>query len=195
VATIRAAEAKRSPVQILLFPWSMSYANTLLVNLAADACASASVPVSLHLDHAQDEGSIRRAADWSCQQQQQQHQQHQHRQGNGKGEEQGGSRGRGFDSIMVDMSHHDTEENLSRTRELVAYCHARGVAVEAEPGRIDGGEDGVMDTTAAGLEGLLTDVDEAVRFVDTGIDFLAPSFGNVHGSYGGTERIRLDLER
>jgi fructose-bisphosphate aldolase, class II len=163
VAVVRAAERKRSPAQILLFPWAMTYANGLLVNLAADACKSASVPISLHLDHAQDEDSIKRAA------------------------------GMPFDSIMVDMSHYEKEENLQRTADLVKYCHERGIATEAEPGRINGGEDGVKDT--GDLEGMLTTPEEALQFVETGIDFLAPAFGNVHGKYGGVENIKLDLPR
>lgn len=63
VATVHAAEAKRSPAMILLFPWAMQYGANLLVNLAADACRSASVPVTLHMDHAQDPDIIRKAAD------------------------------------------------------------------------------------------------------------------------------------
>ena len=141
----------------------MDYAKGLLVNLAADACRSASVPMSLHLDHAQSEEAIKRAADMP------------------------------FDSIMVDMSHYEKEENLSRTAELVKYCHERGIATEAEPGRINGGEDGVKDT--AELKGLLTSPEEAQRFIDTGIDFLAPAFGNVHGDYNGVENIHLDYPR
>jgi fructose-bisphosphate aldolase, class II len=45
------------------------------------------------------------------------------------------------------------------------------------------------------LEGLLTTKEEAGRFVNTGIDFLAPDFGNVHENYGGIENIKLDFER
>lgn len=58
-----------------------------------------------------------------------------------------------FDSIIVDMSHYDKDENLRLTRELTEYCHERSIATEAEPGRIDGGEDGLKDT--ADLEGVL----------------------------------------
>ena len=144
----------------------MTYANGLLVNLAADACRSASVPMSLHLDHAQDEDSIKRAATLP---------------------------GCPFDSIMVDMSHYEKEENLARTTEMVRFCHERGIATEAEPGRINGGEDGVQDT--GDMEGLLTSPEEAGEFMDTGIDFLAPAFGNVHGFYGGVQNIHLDLKR
>ncbi|KAL8695536.1 MAG: hypothetical protein Q9224_003375, partial [Gallowayella concinna] len=63
IATVQAAEAKRSPAMILLFPWAMQYGANLLVNLAADACRSASVPVTLHMDHAQYPDVIRKAAD------------------------------------------------------------------------------------------------------------------------------------
>ena len=81
---------------ILLFPWAQSYSGAVLAGAAATAARNASVPVTVHLDHAQDEELIRRAADLP------------------------------FDSIMVDMSHHERDENLAKTKELVEYCHARG---------------------------------------------------------------------
>ncbi|KAI1617484.1 ketose-bisphosphate aldolase [Exophiala viscosa] len=164
IACRRAAESKNSPCQILLFPWAQDYAYDNLVNLAADVCRSASVPMSLHLDHAQSEQAIKRAAH------------------TGK-----------FDSIMVDMSHYEKEENLSRTTELVNFCHKLGIATEAEPGRINGGEAGVQDT--GDLEGILTTPEEALQFIATGIDFLAPAIGNVHGPYHGVENIKLDFPR
>lgn len=163
LATVRAAEAKRSPAMILLFPWAVHYAGGILVHAAAEAARNASVPVTVHMDHAQTPDIIRRAADLG-----------------------------GFDSIMVDMSHYEKDENLALTRELTEYCHARGIATEAEPGRIEGGEDGVADTVD--LEGLLTTPEESLEFVATGIDWLAPAFGNVHGEYG-PRGIRLEYDR
>lgn len=163
LATVRAAERKRSPAMILLFPWAVHYAGGILVHAAAEAARGASVPVTVHMDHAQTPEIIRRAADLG-----------------------------GFDSIMVDMSHYEKEENLALTRELVAYCHERGIATEAEPGRIEGGEDGVADTVD--LEGLLTTPEESREFVATGIDWLAPAFGNVHGEYG-PRGIQLEYDR
>ncbi|RSL87241.1 hypothetical protein CDV31_016291 [Fusarium ambrosium] len=150
---IRAAEAKRSPLIIQVFPWAITFSSGLLVHAAAHAAREASVPVAIHLDHAQDEAMIRHAADALP-----------------------------FDSIMVDMSHYEMKENLAKTRHLVSYCHARGIATEAEPGRIEGGEDGIADT--ADLEGSLTSEEQVEDFIATGIDFLAPAFGNVHGEYG-----------
>lgn len=169
VAVIRAAEKKRSPVQILLFPWALKY-SPLFIDLAANAARKATVPVTVHMDHAQDPEVIKvaakmRAADGTP----------------------------SFDSIMVDMSHYEKEENLAKTKELVALCHAEGISTEAEPGRIEGGEDGVKDT--AELEGMMTTEEEVDDFIATGIDFLAPAFGNVHGDYHGVENIHLDYDR
>ena len=55
-------------------------------------------------------------------------------------------------------------------------------ATEAEPGRIEGGEDGIADT--ADLAAVLTTAEDVEDFHATGVDFLAPAFGNVHGEYG-----------
>lgn len=148
---------------ILLFPWAQTYSSTLLAHTAAHAARTSPVPITVHLDHATDPAAIRDAADMGC-----------------------------FDSIMVDMSHHPHEENLRLTRELTAYCHERGTATEAEPGRIEGGEDGVVDPGE--LEGVMTGAEEAREFVDTGIDWLAPAFGNVHGKYG-PRGIQLEYGR
>ncbi|KAF4974421.1 hypothetical protein FZEAL_8664 [Fusarium zealandicum] len=162
IATVRAAEAASSPAMVLLFPWAIQYAGTSLVRAAADVCQNAKVPVALHLDHCQTPELVRQAADME----------------------------NAFDSIMCDMSHYD--DNLPLTRELVNYCHEKGIATEAEPGRIEGCEDGIADTVD--LEGILTTPEQAQEFVDTGIEMLAPAFGNVHGEYG-PRGIRLEYDR
>ncbi|KAJ9132157.1 Fructose-bisphosphate aldolase [Pleurostoma richardsiae] len=164
VATVRAAEATRSPAVVQLFPWAIEYAGSALVKAAADLCHSSSVPIALHLDHAQTPELIRRAADIPD----------------------------GFDSIMCDMSHYEKEENLALTKQLVDYCHGRGISTEAEPGRIEGGEDGVAETID--LEGVLTTPEQAEDFIATGIEMLAPAFGNVHGEYG-PRGIHLEYDR
>jgi len=117
IATVRAAEAKRSPVLIQLFPWAIEYADGLLVHAAAEAAQKATVPVAVHMDHAQSPEIIKIAADMG-----------------------------GFDGIMVDMSHYEKEENMRLSKELVQYCNARGIITEVEPGRINGSEDGISDT-------------------------------------------------
>lgn len=93
---------------------------------------------------------------------------------------------------MVDMSHDEKLDNLANTTTLREYCHDRRVAVEAETGRIEGGEDGIMDT--GDLGGILTDLDDVEGFLSAGVDMLAPSVGNIHGDYG-PEGPQLDLDR
>ncbi|KAF2770516.1 aldolase [Teratosphaeria nubilosa] len=169
IACIRAAEKKKSPIQILLFPWAYKY-SPLLVSFAALAARKATVPVTVHMDHAQDPAVIQEVVELKA--------------------EDGTPC---FDSIMVDMSHFEKEENLAKTKELVTLCHSKGIATEAEPGRIEGGEDGVKDT--AELEGLLTTAGEVDDFIATGIDFLAPAVGNMHGDYHGVQNIHIDYDR
>ena len=83
----------------------------------------------------------------------------------------------GFTSVMYDGSHLPLEENLQKTREVVAYAHERGISVEAEVGSIGGEEDGVVGA------GELADPKECQLLADTGIDFLAAGIGNIHGKY------------
>jgi fructose-bisphosphate aldolase class II len=163
LASIRAAEAKRSPVIVQLFPWAIEYADGVLLHAAREAANKATVPVGIHMDHAQSPEIIKHAADLG-----------------------------GFDGIMVDMSHYEKEENMRLSKELVEYCNARGIITECEPGRINGGEDGVADT--ADLEEVLTTPEQAEEFVALGIDWLAPAFGNVHGKYG-PKGPQLDFPR
>ena len=50
----------------------------------------------------------------------------------------------GFSSIMFDGSHYPIEENIEKTKELVATCNKLGLSLEAEVGAIGGEEDGVL---------------------------------------------------
>lgn len=83
----------------------------------------------------------------------------------------------GFTSVMIDASHLSYEENISATKQVVEYAHARNVTVEAELGKIIGTEDMVHSDTES-----FTDPDEAKDFVTrTGVDSLAISIGTAHG--------------
>ncbi|WP_249029125.1 class II fructose-1,6-bisphosphate aldolase [Tannockella kyphosi] len=83
----------------------------------------------------------------------------------------------GFSSIMFDGSHYSIEENIEKTKEIVAYCHASGKSVEAEVGSIGGEEDGVVG------KGEVADPKECKLIADLGVDFLAAGIGNIHGKY------------
>ena len=83
----------------------------------------------------------------------------------------------GFSSIMFDGSHYPIDENVAKTKELVAIAHAMGISIEAEVGAIGGEEDGVVGM------GECADPDECKMIADLGIDFLAAGIGNIHGKY------------
>ncbi len=83
----------------------------------------------------------------------------------------------GFTSIMFDGSHYPIEENVAKTKELVALAHDHGLSIEAEVGSIGGVEDGVVGA------GEIADPEECARIAALGVDFLAAGIGNIHGLY------------
>ena len=90
----------------------------------------------------------------------------------------------GFTSVMIDASKYSIEENIRITKQVVDYAHKRNVTVEAEVGAVGGEEDGVADELA------YAKVEDATRLVkETGIDFLAPALGSVHGIYKGEPKL------
>jgi fructose-bisphosphate aldolase class II len=104
----------------------------------------ARVPVVVHLDHAEDVDLVHAAVEL------------------------------GVHSVMFDGSALPYDENVATTREVVEFCHAQGVWVEAELGEV-GGKDGVH------APGARTRPDEAAVFVAaTGVDALAVAVGTSH---------------
>lgn len=83
----------------------------------------------------------------------------------------------GFSSIMFDGSHFPIEENIEKTKELVAVCKAMGMSLEAEVGSIGGEEDGVVGM------GECADPQECKKIADLGVTMLAAGIGNIHGVY------------
>ena len=83
----------------------------------------------------------------------------------------------GFSSVMFDGSHYPIEENVAKTKELVAICREKGISIEAEVGAIGGEEDGVVGM------GECADPNECKMVADLGVDFLAAGIGNIHGKY------------
>lgn len=83
----------------------------------------------------------------------------------------------GFTSVMFDGSHYSIEENIEKSKEIIAYAHSKGVSVECEVGGIGGTEDGVTSL------GEVADPEECRLVADLGVDFLAAGIGNIHGKY------------
>ncbi|MBN8591996.1 MAG: class II fructose-bisphosphate aldolase [Anaerolineae bacterium] len=92
----------------------------------------------------------------------------------------------GFNLVMpVPAEGESDSAYVHRTRNIVAFAHDHGVAVEAELGTLPFG------TTSGGE---VTDPQQAAAFIaETGVDLLAISAGNVHVLQQG--RRTLDLER
>lgn len=105
----------------------------LFVEFAASLCHSATVPVALHLDQCLEEKDVDVALSLP------------------------------FDSIMVDGSRGDPEENIAFVSKVVETAKKKGIPIEAEPGRIQGGESGIP---AAEMESLYTNPEEGAEFVD-----------------------------
>ena len=83
----------------------------------------------------------------------------------------------GFSSVMFDGSHYPIEENIAKTKELVAVCNEKGLSIEAEVGSIGGEEDGVIGG------GEVASPDECKMIADLGVTMLAAGIGNIHGKY------------
>ena len=109
-ALVAAAERAGLPVILQISQNCASYHGGLEpIAVASLAIArAASVPVALHLDHAEDERLAYQAVDL------------------------------GFGSVMYDGAAQEYDENVAITARVVAYAHARNVYVEAELGRVGG---------------------------------------------------------
>lgn len=83
----------------------------------------------------------------------------------------------GFSSIMFDGSHLPIDENIAKTKELVAVTKQLGLSLEAEVGAIGGEEDGVIG------KGECADPEECKKIADLGVTMLAAGIGNIHGKY------------
>ncbi len=162
-AIVDAAERARAPVILSLAESHFEFFDfELLMPAVVAAARRARVPVAIHLDHGADLASAERAINLGC------------------------------NGVMVDASHEPLEENIARTREIVAMAHGCGVPVEGELGYVPGVEG--EDAERHPGEVAYTTVAEARAYVErTGVDFLAVSIGTVHGRMRGEPR--LDFER
>ena len=160
-AIIAAAEELRAPVIVQTTPGTLKYASPAMFHaMVAAAASEASVPVVMHLDH----GSSYELAMQAFR--------------------------AGYTSVMIDGSHHVFEENIEITQSVVRACHAAGIPVEAELGKVGGKEDDLDGGNGNGY----TVPSEAAEFAErTGVDSLAVAIGTAHGVYKGTPK--LDMER
>jgi fructose-bisphosphate aldolase class II len=156
-AIVTGAEAAGAPVVLQVSENCAAYHGALepIARACLAGARAAAVPVAVHLDHASRADLVRAAAAF------------------------------GLGSVMYDASGFPYDENVRATAEVAAWCHDRGVWVEAELGEI-GGKDGVHSPLAR------TDPDQAAGFVAaTGVDALAVAVGSSHAML--TKDAVLDL--
>ena len=123
------------------------------------AAKNAKVPVAVHLDHGTTLECIKEALEL------------------------------GFTSVMFDGSHLPFEENVAKTKEVVALAGQYGAATEAEIGCVGGSEDGSVDIAMR-----CTSPSQAKDFYEqTGVDALAIAIGNAHGFYKDAPELRFDI--
>jgi fructose-bisphosphate aldolase class II len=145
-AIVAGAEDAGRPVLLQVSENTVAYHGGLapLARACLSIAEQSSVPVAVHLDHATSVDLVHEAVDL------------------------------GIGSVMFDASTLPHEDNVAATREVVGWCHERGVAVEAELGEV-GGKDGVH------APGARTRPDEAAHYVEaTGVDSLAVAVGSSH---------------
>ena len=97
----------------------------------------------------------------------------------------------GFDSVMIDGSSLEFDENIALTKKVCDYAHKFDVQVEGELGQLKGIEDNVSSS-----DHHFTDPNQAKIFVEsTGVDSLAVAIGTSHGAYKykGEQTLRFDI--
>ncbi len=98
-----------------------------------------------------------------------------------------------YSSVMIDASAEPFEKNIEITKRVVDAAHAKGVAVEAELGKLGGVEEHVSVSEA---DAKLTDPAQVEEFVKrTGCDSLACAIGTSHGAYkfSGTQGLHFEV--
>ncbi len=160
-AVISGAEKLNSPVILQTSEGAVNYAGiNVLSSLVKLVADKSKIPVALHLDHGKDLEVIKQAII------------------------------QGYNSVMIDASDKNFEDNVRITRRVVELAHKKNVSVEAELGTIGGKEDSIKSKIQ------LTDPEQARDFVErTGIDFLAVAIGTSHGAYKFKGMAKLDIGR
>lgn len=162
-SVIATAEKTNTPVLVMLLPEHVEMNNTTNVSgfaqMVKELAASVKVPVALHLDHSYAYDSVIR----SIQQ--------------------------GFESVMIDASAFDLDENIALTKKVVETAHILGADVEAEIGHV-----GLARDCDGDKDDYYTKADAAERFcLETSCDSLTIAIGNAHGVY--VETPHLDIQR
>ena len=153
---IAAIAEEKAPLILQISRGARSYASMSYLKAIIDVAVAENpeIPICMHLDHGDTFETCKQCVD------------------------------DGFTSVMIDGSHHEFQENIRITRQVVEYAHDHGVVVEAELGKLGGIEEDVVGVSHDEIMSHLTDPEQAVEFVEkTGVDSLAVAIGTSHGAY------------
>lgn len=155
---LEAAEEENYPVIIQSTPKSVELSSyKVLYSVVNELANKKNVTCALHLDHGKTFDNIKNAV-FS-----------------------------GFNSVMIDGSMLEYQENVNLTKETAEFAHTLGVIIEAELGEISGKE----DDNEVKNQNNLTSAELVEDFhKKTKCDMLAVSIGNSHG----LEKKELDFE-
>ncbi|MDD2807529.1 MAG: ketose-bisphosphate aldolase [Patescibacteria group bacterium] len=98
-----------------------------------------------------------------------------------------------YSSVMIDASDQEFKNNVAITSRVVKAAHKKGIAVEAELGRLGGVEEHISVKES---DSRLTDPNDAKKFVAlTGCDSLACAIGTSHGAYkfNGSQSLHFEV--
>lgn len=159
MGAVKAAEEMKAPLILQVAEGRLRYSPLELLGPVMMAAARrCQMPTAVHLDHGATMETIRLALSL------------------------------GFTSVMFDGSKYPLEENIARTKEVVALARKYGADVEAEIGRVGGAEGDYKS-----MDVLVTSVAEAECFAEeTDVDALAVAIGTAHGNYRTQPELRID---
>ena len=163
---VEAATEENAPLILQVSSGARKYANPVYLRKMVEAAEEVShLPICLHLDHGDSFELCKSCIDG------------------------------GFNSVMIDGSHHSFKDNIELTKKVVEYAHDHGVTVEGELGRLAGVED---DVKVSAEDSSYTRPEEVEEFVSkTGVDSLAIAIGTSHGAYkfkpGTKPQLRFDI--
>lgn len=158
---LEAAAALKSPVILQTTVGTVqSLKADNLVRVAKAAAEHFNVPTGLHLDHCTDYNVIKEAIR------------------------------AGYTSVMIDASMHPFDENVARTKEVVALAKTLGVNIEAELGKVGGVED---DIVVAEEDAQKAIPEECKRFVEqTGVPTLHQLLEQLMAYTKGNQKLILN---
>jgi len=166
-AVLTAAKNKKSPVIIEFSPGEVGYFGLKnIVDMAINAREEFNIPIILNLDHGKPIDLCMDAIEQP-----------------------------GFDNIHFDGSDLEFSDNVEKTKKVVTLAHKKGLLVEGEIDKISGSSEvHEEEVNLELLKNSYTKVDNAAKFVlETGVDILAPVFGNIHGTFPNQPNLDIVL--